>query len=136
MCWKLRLQLRGVNWLGICRIVPFLFPIRLEKANEKICVKLLLPLKKVLQFKFFLKHAYQQKMIKYGKTNTLFKNTDGLVICSIIDHFFLFQEKPGQLWALREVRSLVCSFLHQVFIADPSLAKLVHFQVKCYCIQT
>ncbi|KAJ4443075.1 hypothetical protein ANN_04725 [Periplaneta americana] len=38
------------------------------------------------------------------------------------------REKPGQLWALREVRSLVCSYLHQVFIADPSLAKLVHFQ--------
>ncbi|PNF24457.1 Integrator complex subunit 2 [Cryptotermes secundus] len=38
------------------------------------------------------------------------------------------RKKPGQLWALREVRSLVCSFLHQVFIADTSLAKLVHFQ--------
>ncbi|KAK7794932.1 hypothetical protein R5R35_005903 [Gryllus longicercus] len=35
---------------------------------------------------------------------------------------------PGQRWALQEVRSLVCSHLHQVFIADPSLAKLVHFQ--------
>lgn len=35
---------------------------------------------------------------------------------------------PGQLWALREVRSIICSYLHQVFIADPSLAKLVHFQ--------
>lgn len=30
---------------------------------------------------------------------------------------------------LREVRGVVCSFLHQMFIADPSLAKLVHFQV-------
>jgi len=40
------------------------------------------------------------------------------------------QRKLGQLWALREVRSLVCSFLHQVFIADTSLAKLVHFQVR------
>lgn len=38
------------------------------------------------------------------------------------------REKPGQLWALREVRSLICSFLHQMFIADPSLAKLVHYQ--------
>ncbi|XP_046387078.1 integrator complex subunit 2 [Ischnura elegans] len=38
------------------------------------------------------------------------------------------RNKPGQMWALREVRSLICSFLHQVFIADPHLAKLVHFQ--------
>lgn len=37
---------------------------------------------------------------------------------------------PGQMWALREVRSLICSYLHQVFIAETSLAKLVHFQVN------
>lgn len=42
--------------------------------------------------------------------------------------------KPGQLWALQEVRSLVCSHLHQVFIADTSLAKLVHFQVSLYIL--
>jgi len=41
---------------------------------------------------------------------------------------------PGQMWSLREIRSVVCSYLHQVFIADPSLAKLVHFQV-CLIIE-
>ncbi|CAH0551787.1 unnamed protein product [Brassicogethes aeneus] len=35
---------------------------------------------------------------------------------------------PGRQWALQEVRSLVCSYLHQAFIADTMLAKLVHFQ--------
>lgn len=35
---------------------------------------------------------------------------------------------PGQLWTLQEVRSIICSYIHQVFIGDPSLAKLVHFQ--------
>lgn len=39
------------------------------------------------------------------------------------------RETPGQMWSLREIRSIICSYLHQVFIADPSLAKLVHFQV-------
>ncbi|XP_015117124.1 integrator complex subunit 2 [Diachasma alloeum] len=38
------------------------------------------------------------------------------------------QRVPGQMWSLREIRSVVCSYLHQVFIADPPLAKLVHFQ--------
>lgn len=38
------------------------------------------------------------------------------------------RENPGQLWALQEVRSLICSHLHQVFIADPTMAKLIHFQ--------
>ncbi|XP_063992438.1 integrator complex subunit 2 isoform X2 [Diachasmimorpha longicaudata] len=38
------------------------------------------------------------------------------------------QRVPGQLWSLREIRSVVCSYLHQVFIDEPALAKLVHFQ--------
>ena len=29
----------------------------------------------------------------------------------------------------KEVQSIVCSYLHEVFIADPNMAKLVHFQV-------
>uniref|UniRef100_A0A8D9APX7 Integrator complex subunit 2 n=1 Tax=Cacopsylla melanoneura TaxID=428564 RepID=A0A8D9APX7_9HEMI len=38
------------------------------------------------------------------------------------------RETPGQLWTLREIRSIICTYLHQVFISDPALAKLVHFQ--------
>ncbi|XP_015906555.1 integrator complex subunit 2 isoform X2 [Parasteatoda tepidariorum] len=34
----------------------------------------------------------------------------------------------GLLTNLREIQSLICSHLHQVFISEPSLAKLVHFQ--------
>ncbi|XP_065215851.1 integrator complex subunit 2 [Planococcus citri] len=37
-------------------------------------------------------------------------------------------ESKAQRWSLREVQSIICSFLHQTFIADPSLCKLVHFQ--------
>ncbi|KAK2149074.1 hypothetical protein LSH36_469g02035 [Paralvinella palmiformis] len=38
-------------------------------------------------------------------------------------------EKSGDLLSdLREVQCLVCSRLHQMFIADPNLVKLVHFQ--------
>ncbi|PIK61168.1 putative integrator complex subunit 2 [Apostichopus japonicus] len=38
------------------------------------------------------------------------------------------QVSDNDLNALREVRCQVCSVLHQMFIADPGLAKLVHFQ--------
>ncbi|KAK9686260.1 Integrator complex subunit 2 [Popillia japonica] len=38
------------------------------------------------------------------------------------------RKHPGKLLALQEVRSLVCCYLHQAFIADTTLAKLVHFQ--------
>ncbi|XP_023216646.1 integrator complex subunit 2-like [Centruroides sculpturatus] len=39
-------------------------------------------------------------------------------------------EKNGLLTELREVQSLICSHVHQVFISDPHLAKLVHFQIE------
>ncbi|XP_052246674.1 integrator complex subunit 2-like isoform X3 [Dreissena polymorpha] len=40
------------------------------------------------------------------------------------------QEKQvaGMLTSLQEVKSIICSYIHQAFISDPNLAKLVHFQ--------
>jgi integrator complex subunit 2 len=40
------------------------------------------------------------------------------------------ESAASQLTDLREVRALICSYLHEAFIADPFLAKLVHFQVS------
>ncbi|XP_012161809.1 integrator complex subunit 2 [Ceratitis capitata] len=31
-------------------------------------------------------------------------------------------------FSLREIQGIICSFIHQAFISEPSLAKLVHFQ--------
>uniref|UniRef100_A0A8D0LBH3 Integrator complex subunit 2 n=1 Tax=Sphenodon punctatus TaxID=8508 RepID=A0A8D0LBH3_SPHPU len=38
------------------------------------------------------------------------------------------QEATNLLCNLREVQCLICCLLHQMFIADPNIAKLVHFQ--------
>uniref|UniRef100_A0A8C4EW05 Integrator complex subunit 2 n=1 Tax=Dicentrarchus labrax TaxID=13489 RepID=A0A8C4EW05_DICLA len=38
------------------------------------------------------------------------------------------QLEGGLLSDLREVQCLICCLLHQMFIADPNIAKLVHFQ--------
>ncbi|XP_078235418.1 integrator complex subunit 2 [Pogona vitticeps] len=38
------------------------------------------------------------------------------------------KEQDSLLCNLREVQCLVCCLLHQMFIADPNIAKLVHFQ--------
>lgn len=35
----------------------------------------------------------------------------------------------GFLTDLREIQTLVCTHLHQMFISDPNLVRLVHFQV-------
>lgn len=45
------------------------------------------------------------------------------------------EAEGGLLSDLREVQCLICCLLHQMFIADPNIAKLVHFQVTkslCY----
>lgn len=34
----------------------------------------------------------------------------------------------GRQWALREIRGIICSYVHQAFISEPSLCRLVHFQ--------
>lgn len=39
------------------------------------------------------------------------------------------KEEDSLLCNLREVQCLICCLLHQMFIADPNIAKLVHFQV-------
>lgn len=39
------------------------------------------------------------------------------------------KEEDSLLCSLREVQCLICCLLHQMFIADPNIAKLVHFQV-------
>uniref|UniRef100_A0AAY4CIZ7 Integrator complex subunit 2 n=1 Tax=Denticeps clupeoides TaxID=299321 RepID=A0AAY4CIZ7_9TELE len=38
------------------------------------------------------------------------------------------EDEGGLLSDLREVQCLICCLLHQMFIADPNIAKLVHFQ--------
>lgn len=39
-----------------------------------------------------------------------------------------FDVGVSQIWVLQEVRSIICSYLHQLFISESSLVKLVHFQ--------
>uniref|UniRef100_A0A3B3DRP1 Integrator complex subunit 2 n=1 Tax=Oryzias melastigma TaxID=30732 RepID=A0A3B3DRP1_ORYME len=46
------------------------------------------------------------------------------------------EPEGGLLSDLREVQCLICCLLHQMFIADPNIAKLVHFQgghIGPYC---
>ena len=47
------------------------------------------------------------------------------------DDFSPLQDQPGCSGSgvLREIQCCVCSQLHQMFIAVPDIAKLVHFQV-------
>ena len=37
---------------------------------------------------------------------------------------------PSMLSDVKEVQSIVCLYLHEAFISDPNMAKLVHFQVS------
>lgn len=53
-----------------------------------------------------------------------------LISCFMSRRPCLFQNSATSLSNLREVQCLVCSHLHQIFIGEPSLTKLVHFQVS------
>lgn len=43
------------------------------------------------------------------------------------------EEEESLLCNLREVQCLICCLLHQMYIADPNIVKLVHFQV-CFAL--
>jgi len=45
----------------------------------------------------------------------------------------LEEEEDSLLCNLREVQCLICCLLHQMYIADPNIVKLVHFQV-CFAL--
>lgn len=61
------------------------------------------------------------------------KDQVGLCPFEVLDKGWCFfrdvQVNVQKLSELREIQCIVCSFLHQVFISDPNLVKLVHFQV-------
>lgn len=45
------------------------------------------------------------------------------------------EEEQSLLCNLREVQCLICCLLHQMYIADPNIVKLVHFQVCSALLQ-
>ncbi len=68
-----------------------------------------------------------------GIVSTVSVSDDESLTCVLLGLFFfvnafLFLFFKGNMRNTAEVRSLICSHLHQVFIAEPYLVKLVHFQ--------
>ncbi|CAF2841089.1 unnamed protein product [Rotaria sp. Silwood2] len=58
---------------------------------------------------------------------TLVHTQEALVIQILLDVLHQYK-KTACLPAYRELQGVVCSFVHQMFITNPVLAKLVHFQ--------
>uniref|UniRef100_A0A8D0CEV5 Integrator complex subunit 2 n=1 Tax=Scleropages formosus TaxID=113540 RepID=A0A8D0CEV5_SCLFO len=68
------------------------------------------------------------KGISCGPTNVKTEEGDEMEVGSWAGHATDEEPERGLLSDLREVQCLICSLLHQMFIADPNIAKLVHFQ--------
>lgn len=68
-----------------------------------------------------------------GGCGRLLKSIPGSALSSPLDK--KAEEEEGEkeedslLCNMREVQCLICCLLHQMFIADPNIAKLVQFQV-------
>ncbi|XP_070571553.1 integrator complex subunit 2-like [Ptychodera flava] len=63
--------------------------------------------------------------------NALISTQDSAAIQILLEICLPFEEdkaREGNSSVLREIQCQVCSLLHQMFIADPNIAKLVHFQ--------
>lgn len=67
------------------------------------------------------------------------RSGEGLHVCTL--PLQLSQPFGPLLSVQREMVCLICSHLHQVFIGNPTVAKLVHFQVSsdlsslvCVCV--
>ena len=56
------------------------------------------------------------------------RSSEGLYVCAL--PLQLSQPFGPLLSVQREMVCLICSHLHQVFIGNPTVAKLVHFQVS------
>ena len=61
--------------------------------------------------------------------NSLIDAQDITVIQILLDLYLLIKKKSNEL-ASRETQCIVCSFIHQRFIENSSLAELVHVQVN------
>ena len=61
--------------------------------------------------------------------NSLISAQDTACIQILLDLLLIIKKKSNEL-SMRETQCLICSFIHQRFIDNSSLAELVHFQVQ------
>jgi hypothetical protein len=70
----------------------------------------------------------EEEKAKGANSDISLRNTQGVTTISTPSK----ETEEGEdnlLCNLREVQCLICCLLHQMYIADPNIAKLVHFQV-------
>ena len=58
---------------------------------------------------------------------SLIVTQDTAVIQILLDIFLLIKKKSNEM-VTRDIQSIICSFIHQMFIENSNLAELVHFQ--------
>lgn len=71
----------------------------------------------------------EEEKAKGASPDMSLRNTQS-VITSSTPHKETEEGEASLLCNLREVQCLICCLLHQMYIADPNIAKLVHFQVR------
>jgi integrator complex subunit 2 len=71
----------------------------------------------------------QMRLIKDRQElrNSLIVTQDTAIIQLLLDIFLLIKKKSNEM-VTRDIQCIVCSFIHQMFIENSSLAELVHFQ--------
>ena len=75
-----------------------------------------------------------KELSKQEDLNTLLFAQDSAVVQMLLDACLSKPMLAGEQGAIDEVRCQICAFVHQQFISNPPLVRLVHFQVCVPCI--
>ncbi|XP_076108239.1 integrator complex subunit 2-like [Mytilus galloprovincialis] len=77
-----------------------------------------------------LDHASQTDQERRDLKNALIMAQDSAVVQILLECCLPKEdeEEEGLLHNRREIQCVICSFIHKIFISDPHLAKLIHFQ--------
>lgn len=70
----------------------------------------------------------EEEKAKGVNPDSLLRNVQSVITTSASNKG-MEEGEDNLLCNLREVQCLICCLLHQMYIADPNIAKLVHFQV-------
>lgn len=96
------------------KLIKFCFICLQDSAAVQILLEICLPT--------------EEEKAKGVNSDSLLRNVQSVITTSASNKG-IEEGEDNLLCNLREVQCLICCLLHQMYIADPNIAKLVHFQV-------
>ncbi|RUS20124.1 hypothetical protein BC937DRAFT_86312 [Endogone sp. FLAS-F59071] len=78
--------------------------------------------------RFYLLFAQRQNIFSNNNVSALILGQDTALLQCLLDHCVKREEDTARPEVLARIRSLACAYLHQLFLEDTVITKLLHFQ--------